>query len=310
MFNFEQFASDHHIIPAADGHKHCHIGWIQISCPFCGKYSSDGTIGKHLGFNIANGYFNCWRCGGHSVYTVVKEITNINDPHHIKKLIQKYTTKSINNIIDNDIINVARKRSAVKPFKTIPMTKAHSNYLISRKFNPKLLINTFKLEFTGRLFGKNKPWSWRCIAPIFDIDSNIVGYTGRSINGSKPKWLTSSNKDLTINPKQLLYGIQLVTTQNIIIVEGPGDVWRLGPGSVAVLGIDWNIEQTTQLKKYKNRYILFDPEENASKQAKKLANYFAVFKGNTYILDGYNTDPGDFSQKIANELTTQLKIRS
>src|SRR5690554_3641457 len=42
-------------------HHHARLGWIQCDCPFCGPHSDK----FHLGYNLARGYFTCWRCGPH-----------------------------------------------------------------------------------------------------------------------------------------------------------------------------------------------------------------------------------------------------
>jgi len=81
---------------------------------------------------------------------------------------------------------------------------------------------------------------------------------------------------------------------------------RMGIGSVSIMGIDWKIEQAFILKDFKYRFIMFDPEPKAQKQAQKLAAWLAPFPGETEIISGLKTDPGDLSQEEANKFMKEL----
>jgi len=197
-------------------------------------------------------------------------------------------------------------KKVVKPPQMGELKHAHRNYLKRRKFNPDNLIDEWSLEATSHLSG---PWSWRIIIPFHDIDDNIIAYQGRTISKSrKPKYKMTDDEHLPVDPKSILYGINKVHTDSIIVVEGVADVWRLGPGAVATLGIDWKIEQANQIRKFKRRFIMFDPDPQAQKRAEELAKWLSYYAGETEIIEGLKKDPGDLSQKYADKIINSLLI--
>ncbi len=110
---------------------------------------------------------------------------------------------------------------------------------------------------------------------------------------------------LPVEPDALLYGIHLVE-RTVVVVEGPADVWRLGPGAVASLGVDWSVAQARALKDIPRRFIMFDPDRAAQQRARKLANYLAVYDGETTILQDMDVDPGDLPQEVADSIMKEL----
>lgn len=92
------------------------------------------------------------------------------------------------------------------------------------------------------------------------------------------------------------------------IVEGPADVWKLGPGAVALLGIDWKIEQALLLRHFKRRYIMFDPENAAQKRAKELAYWLSAFPVETWIISETETDAEDMSEKNAKKIMQEFGL--
>lgn len=144
-----------------------------------------------------------------------------------------------------------------------------------------------------------------------------MAYVGRSVKKvpTGGKYKVTDNEECLISPSALLYGIHKASKDGIVIVEGPADVWRLGPGAVATLGISWKREQANILRKYKRKFILFDsvdkknPTEDdlrAKKQAEKLANYLSLFPGEVELVTGFKTDPGDFTDRQARKVMKRL----
>jgi DNA primase len=92
-----------------------------------------------------------------------------------------------------------------------------------------------------------------------------------------------------------------------ICVEGITDVWRLGPAAAfAVFGITYTPYQVRAISKlFDEVIILFDPESQAQKQAKKL-EYDLLGKNVKAWRVTRDTDPGDMTQADANHLVKQL----
>lgn len=187
-----------------------------------------------------------------------------------------------------------------------PLAPQHIKYLRSRNFDPDKLTKLWDLTGTQHLSGE---WSWRVIIPVKTASGQVIAYQGRSISPTaKPKYKMSRDEDILEEPQGLLYGLQWATGDDIIIVEGATGVWRLGPGTLATFGIDWKLPQANKLRKYKRRFILFDPEPQAQKRAQELAEWLSYFPGTTEILTGFDTDPGDFTEKQAEEIRQELKL--
>lgn len=297
MLDFIRLCREKNIPYITEGHHHCHEGWVQTHCPFC----TDGTYGYHLGFSITGGNFNCWRCGSHSPYKYLTFIFK-NQNVSIKQIYRQYSTKTASPTIK---VAKVRKRKAKQPPNMLPfIPRMHMNYLNKRGFNYKKLEKEWNLGGTENLSGR---WNWRIIAPIRNKDNNIVAYAGRALHPDvRPRWKFSKNENMVEDPKKMIYGIEKIPNNRVVIVEGVSDVWRLGPGSVATFGIDWKEEQAAILKNYHYRFIMFDPEPQAQKQAKKLANWLAPFPGETELLVDLKTDPGDMEQKVADKIMEEL----
>lgn len=92
----------------------------------------------------------------------------------------------------------------------------------------------------------------------------------------------------------------------MVIVEGPTDVWRLGPGAVATLGVDWTVEQALQLKDYSRRYIMFDPDSPGQRRAQGLADWLGMFDGETELIEEMSSDPGGLPQAEADQIMKEL----
>jgi len=295
MLDFTRLCKDFNIPFLESGHHHCHEGWIQVHCPFC----TDGTDGWHLGFNIEHGNMNCWRCGSHHI-TQFLFITLKHRGVSVGQILRLYNH---DRIILPKKEQRPRRKKAKKPLHMESLSKIHRQYLKKRGFIPSKLAQEWSLSGTKGLSGS---WSWRVITPIFNVSWQIVAYIGRAINPeTKPKWKISHNEEMSEEPKKLLYGIQKIKDR-VLIVEGPSDVWRMGPGAVAVLGINWKEEQAFILKNVSHRFIMFDPEKEAQKQAEKLAAWLAPFPGETEIISGLKTDPGDLNQDEANKIMKEL----
>ena len=294
MFDIRSFCQDHSIPIIDGGHHHSHQGWLQIHCPFC----TNGTYGWHLGFNTDKGNFNCWRCGSHKVWDVLIQLLGSKEEAY--KTLQKYQTESIRQIKAPS----PRKKTLWKPPGLCPMSSQHKKYLSNRGFDPERLEEEWDLRGTQHLSGE---WNWRIVFPICDKDGSPEAYCGRSIGKDvKPKYKMSDNEDILVNPKQLLYGIQHAQ-DFVMIVEGPTDVWRLGYGAVATLGIDWKSEQANILKQFPRRFVMYDPEPEAQRQAHKLADWLSVYKGSTEVISDLTTDPGGLPFREANQIMEEIR---
>ena len=302
MINFVSLCGDYRIQYLEGGHHHCKEGWVQVHCPFC----SNGHSGWHLGFNLEFGNMNCWKCGKHTIKDWLYAVLPTGGKSQVGVILSKYQVKQYK-VSKKKVIKV-RERDVKPVIGAVDLQYKHIKYLKSRGFNSKILQEVWGLKATCHL---SREWNWRILAPIRNSSGRVVAYTGRALgNEVKPRWKTTENEAMAQDPRKLIYGIEKAhINRGVLIVEGPSDVWRMGPGSVGLLGIDWKVEQAAQLRQFKKRFIMFDPAKSAQKRASELAHWLAAFPGQTEIITGLSTDPGDLSQKEAYEIMNELGIR-
>lgn len=108
----------------------------------------------------------------------------------------------------------------------------------------------------------------RIIFPVFDVSNRVIGFGGRVLDDSKPKYLNSPETPI-FHKGTNLYGLNLAIKQNneraIIMVEGYMDVISLFQGGVtnvvATLGTALTEAQCKLLKRYVDTVIVsFDAD--------------------------------------------------
>jgi DNA primase len=109
----------------------------------------------------------------------------------------------------------------------------------------------------------------RVIFPIFDMRNHVVGFGGRVLDQSLPKYLNTPETPL-FQKGELLYGLHVAhevirKTGRAVIVEGYTDVLALMKhgfrGAVATLGTALTREHIRKLKGYAEEAVLvFDPD--------------------------------------------------
>lgn len=282
-----------------EGHKHCHPGWVHTPCPFC-----TGNPGYHLGFNIEQEFYSCWRCGGHSIINTIKELLGINY-YAAKEISEQYGNK----IIKRKVIKKLNIKPFILPANIIELTDRHKKYLIGRNFDPEQLENDWHIQGTG-LYSMldNLNYKHRIFIPVF-WQGELVTFQTRDITEkSEYKYLMCPAEREQIPIKSILYGKQEQWTDLAIVVEGVTDVWRLGFTAVATFGIKYKPEQVRELSKnFKRIIVLFDEEKQAQEQADRLVSDL-LFRGkDTFLYNIKGNDPGGLSDKEARQLVQELK---
>lgn len=115
----------------------------------------------------------------------------------------------------------------------------------------------------------------RLMIPIADRQGRIIGFGGRVLDKSQPKYLNTADTPL-FNKSQTVYGLDrahkaIRETDAVVIVEGYMDViaaHQFGyTNVVACLGTALTEEQLRQLQRYTNNFILSLDADNAGQQA-------------------------------------------
>lgn len=264
--DFESLCAANGIYVAQPGDRHYHPGdWVQVECPFC-----SGNPGHHLGWNKGEGFFHCFRCKGvggtgwHAVDKAVAALLRIALPE-ARRIIKQFSASGT--VVDEPSEPAPRRevKSSVRmPPGCGPMTKLHREYLSGRGFDPDRLEAEWGLLGTG-MHGEYK---FRVVAPI-TFCGRVVSYQARDVTGkSNLRYKACRIEDEVVHHKHVLYGFdEAVGLNEVTVVEGIPNVWRLGRGSVATFGISYTDEQVDLLVRHWKRIrILFDRDEHGAGQ--------------------------------------------
>ena len=128
-------------------------------------------------------------------------------------------------------------------------------------------------EKNGRIYDRFRN---RLMFPIIDVRGNVIGFGGRVLDDSKPKYL-NSNETVIFNKRKNLFGLNLAKKTKqpyIILVEGNIDVVALHQygfdNAVASLGTSLTEEQVTLLTRYTEQVVLtYDSDEAGLRAAQR-----------------------------------------
>ncbi|MEE1043485.1 MAG: toprim domain-containing protein, partial [Clostridia bacterium] len=116
----------------------------------------------------------------------------------------------------------------------------------------------------------------RLMFPIIDIRKNIIGFGGRVLDDSKPKYLNSP-ETIAFNKSYNLFGLNIAKNTNeefLLLVEGYMDVIQLHQQginmAIATLGTALTPEQARIIKRYKNEVVIaYDSDEAGQKATQR-----------------------------------------
>lgn len=150
----------------------------------------------------------------------------------------------------------------------------------------------------------------RVMFPIFDYRGNVIGFGGRVLDDSLPKYLNSPDS-LLFNKRYNLYGLNFakksINNESIILVEGYMDLISLYEHGienvVATLGTALTNEQGKLIKKYASTAIISYDSDDAGIKATLRA--IDILKGQNINIKILNLrdckDPDDFIKKYKKE---------
>lgn len=296
--------------------------WINLRCPMC-----DDT-GMHLGINMESGACHCWKCGRHRLYEILARLLG-------KEVYSKLRLLGDLNLLRHNVDGPKRNRKPNDVFRlpthtaglaeTMGMIDPQENGSLLKALSEKTMTDTFEmmavqsyLEKRGfdvetlalrwgvRYTRYESDFPWRIVIPIYDDCGQPVSWTARDWTGKqKPKYMTCPADREILPAKELLFGEHMAVGNSVVVTEGPFDAMKIGPGAVATFGTSWTQAQMKRLRsgRWNVVNVLFDPERRAQQQAAKLAAAVAENDRVTVrVIDGHETDPGDFDEKTVEEI--------
>ena len=293
---------------------------MNVDCPHC-----SGSEGPHLGWNLSSGYFRCWRCGWKPLLKTLCALSR-KLPQDVIPDLKKYQGGGA-------ALGAERgggpgypippyRGEAEKPQGVGYPSLPHLKYLAGRGLDPPEVIRVWGVEGAGAAAGVSLSgagsggrgaWldlSWRLFIPI-RLNGVMVSWTSRHIGSHSLRYISCPKELEAVDHKTLLFGADLVPRDKVIVVEGPMDAIKIGPGAVATFGIVWKWEQVSLLGEYSKRFILFDNDVrsiDSQKRARALAHAVqSIFGGTTEVvtLEDYK-DAGELPPEKVAMLRTEL----
>ena len=243
-----------------------------MDCPLCGQNSRNFHLGIPIGVPAAN----CWRCGKLNFWWVLREIGVS------YKLAKQLDLRGGGTLVAPEHTGHYKRLDMVKPMAT-----AHIDYLVGRGLDPATAVTEWEAEGTGI----HPTHPWRIFIPI-RFRGRLISWTTRSIGKKdKKKYLTAPAIHESLPHKQSLYGIDKCQ-HVIIVVEGPLDVWNIGPGAAGTYGLGHTPAQVALIARFPVRVVCFDNSNDAQARADKLCNDLAIWPGVTHKAELDAEDPG------------------
>ncbi len=148
----------------------------------------------------------------------------------------------------------------------------------------------------------------RLMIPIHSDTGAIVGFGGRSLDGSEPKYLNSPESEL-FNKSRLLYNLhrskaQIRRDQRAILVEGYFDAIALDfagvPGVVASMGTSFAASQCAHLRRFSKKVVIaYDSDAAGRAAALRAAAPLLASDMDVFVIDLLGQkDPDSFIQNL------------
>lgn len=280
-------------VPYFTSGKNVSEGWTTIQCPMgCGDTSNHG------GFAPGGFGYSCFKCGKHSIYSVIGQFTE--SRNEAVSLIKEYS----NDLVYHAHIHEERASKVdwppISAKETLP--SIHSEYIHSRGYDPKKLREMYGVVgcyHTG-------PMKYRLVIPIFE-NGRLVSYVGRDVTEQAPlRYKNLPERQSILSVRETVYNIDSIH-KFAIITEGIFDAWRFGAHGTALYGLQVTSRQVHLLaKKIKYAAIMFDRGTTEYAMAENLAESLGLCGIETAIVQIDCKDPGVMPQNEADELKNEI----
>lgn len=194
------------------------------------------------------------------------------------------------------------------PLDQLPASHPAFEYLRQRNFDPAALWETWQVQYCELSLTARPSPIGRLVIPIYTADNRLAGWQARYVGDCPPdqvKYLSCRG----MKKSQLLYGLPAAINmlgEAVVMVEGPTDVWRLGPGAVALFGKDMSHHQQDLLDHYlPRRPIVVFLDRDAQDEAVELQRTL-LSRGRVTVLAGLPDGRDDVGDCTANEAWQQV----
>ncbi|SHH26055.1 DNA primase [Anaerosphaera aminiphila DSM 21120] len=315
-------------------------------CPFHGEKTPSFSVSP------SKGIFHCFGCGvGGDQITFIMKRENLGFRDAVKFLADKYNVILKEGGENNHLAEkkkrayLANKKAAEFYLMNLSESREAFNYLKNRNIGvdiikkfalgyapdqwDKLYKYLRNMNFTDEelegfnLTTKTKRGTYidrfrnRIMFPIIDTQKRVIGFGGRVLDNSLPKYLNTRDT-IVYNKGENLYNLNLIALESdrnsIILVEGYMDVISLYKSgisySVASLGTSLTEAQAQLIKRYgKEVYICYDGDSAGEKATNRAIDILIDQNISPKIISlPNNLDPDDYVAKYG-RLSFELEMK-
>ena len=278
-------------VPIKESGEHHHVtqGWVGMDCPQCSKDS----YRYKLGYNLHTNHLYCWSCGSLPLISTLHEITGAS----YSKIRELLGSLEVSHLPAPKVFGKIKLPKGVGELQA-----AHRNYLTTRGLDSNEIVALWGVQGIGIA----PKLGWRLFIPVLN-QGKIVTWTTRSISPkSHTRYVSAKVSESSQGLKDLLYGEDHVRNA-ICVCEGPIDVWSIGYGAVATLGVGYSQKQLIKISKYPKRIVCFDSDPDAQKRARRLCRDLSPFPGETLnlVLES-GKDPNEANKEELSQIRRML----
>ena len=284
-------------------------GWIGIQCIYCSDQHN------HLGISLDYKNYSCWLCGAKGgIVDLIQDLEGI-DWHGASNRIDEFQELYPSGPSEKEHLeDLGADQDILPEGYGDELTQGQVEYLRGRGFSPWELMTTWGIK-TAPIFGR---WAYRIIIPV-TLGGKPLSFIGLDhTGGQKVKYKAASTEESIRPTSQLLYGWDqiprgpsgIAQPKSVLITEGVTDVWRMGPGTVATLGMGVS---TTQIKglmvlNAERYYIMFDGEPMAVANAHKLGQSLRLAGKNVEVIELDSGDPAELPETEVASIRQEIAL--
>lgn len=309
-------------------------------CPFHSEKSPSFTV-----YPDTQSYY-CFGCGnGGDVITFIRQVENLEYMEAVRLLAQRSGMNVPEDVKDDQsaklrtrVLEINREtghfyhqmllgekggyaRSYLLDRGLTPKTIRHfgvgyapegwsnlKDHLLAKGFSQKELLAAAVVT-AGKNNSVYDVFRQRIIFPIIDLRGNVIGFGGRNLQETGPKYLNSGDTPV-FKKSQNLFALNFAknTGQDTLLLgEGYMDVIAMHQGgfsnSVATLGTSLTAEQARLISRYAKKVVIaYDSDEAGQKAAKRAVNLFSQTSVSVSILQMSGAkDPDEYIKKFGPE---------
>lgn len=254
--------------------KNVSDGSVNITCPFCNDHSN------HCGIFEDTLVFHCWICGASGpIEALLETLLGIGSREaddllgNVESDFKTSSLEQIDRLICREVskaIEANRGKEIEWPEYSVPITRDTESLVLDRYLKRRKISLATVILHNCRLCEAGR-YMHRMIIPVY-FSGKLVSYQAADLTGKAYlKYETAPGK---IN--DYLYGYDQVT-EEMILVEGILDAWRLGPGACATFGTHITNNQKNLIEDKKLKKLIFCWDSDAYWKAKNQAGWFKPF---------------------------------